>query len=962
MENFEETETDAPAAKGAVVQTAAGFRTIDTTMNVMQSDHGMLVPLTDSGLHYFLAGARANIGMKSGRYLFQVKIIENITPTEEPLAKQRVSRPQSQLRVGFSCGGSNLFLGEGEENVCFDSEGGFTHNRERQTVSPALEAGSVLAVLLNLQFDSENVNTMSLFVDGRRACRPQKLPDSLHGKTLFPTLTFKNMTLQYNFGAPLVPLPFVCRGIGEALKKDVAVVPASVAAKDGKNTVLFPVFLPDEGTFDWLDLFLEEHPQYVELSDRAIVDWAEKSGIVRPGNKDFSQRTSNDKPELGVGLPSLDDGSILRMLQEVAPLQQRDYVHMEVKGNLLQEDREKAMARWSGFKRVATVMCGAPPASFQQHCQGVNLKLKQEASDAEFKTKQAEALKNRQSEKVKKRLEKERAKKVKEQQRKAAEVKRKIEAAKKKREAEAKGEEYVEEEAPMEEEEAEEPEEEAPMDEEPPKVELSPEEMKLPFAKRSIPDLASFALSTSFAKFSLPSKSEGFDEVKFDWQNADKCRETLKHWVQEKKNTTRIEDIKPGEYFTAQYKLWQNALKAWHQKMNTHRVAVGKKANEKKVREIKRNLQRTRVEKAKEAHAQKVEALSVKKAAAIKENSDAEAAKAAKSAGKATKTAAREAKAAERKAAKEAAKKEAEEKGEEVPKEEEAAAEPEDEDDAEENMMEARADQMRQAEEARVAEAEEMLEDESKKMQQEEQAQEKSWAEEDEAADGKKVNFDKLDVFGVEDITDLGNGQPLFSAFTPEDWALMSLRYEITLLCRSFQRDANDADRAGMHVEHLPFYYSKYFKKALNPKFWGVETVPQIVELVKDTVIVTRRGKVVEPQLPEDMESIGVFVMLTEEARRHRVCRVDLGDESAKLKIQIQAVGLGAVPAASSTTPVVQPASAGVAPGQAALIRPHMMGGVLPQRPVAPRAVTAIRPGFGGLRPGMAMIRPLLGR
>jgi len=59
------------------------------------------------------------------------------------------------------------------------------------------------------------------------------------------------------------------------------------------------------------------------------------------------------------------------------------------------------------------------------------------------------------------------------------------------------------------------------------------------------------------------------------------------------------------------------------------------------------------------------------------------------------------------------------------------------------------------------------------------------------------------------------------------------------------------------------------------------------VGLVEDTVRIDPEGKVVEPQLPGELDSFNLFAMLTEECRRERSRRIDLGDASAKLKITI---------------------------------------------------------------------------
>merc|ERR1719162_232726 len=103
----------------------------------------------------------------------------------------------------------------------------------------------------------------------------------MKGKMLFPTLSFKNYTVHYNFGpSPAAPLPFTCKMMSDASMKESEITKIE-APKDGKYEVILPVGLPNEGPFDWLDMFLAKNPKYTELSDRAIIAWAEKSGNTR---------------------------------------------------------------------------------------------------------------------------------------------------------------------------------------------------------------------------------------------------------------------------------------------------------------------------------------------------------------------------------------------------------------------------------------------------------------------------------------------------------------------------------------------------------------------------------------------------------------------------------------------------------------------------------------------------------
>merc|ERR1711912_46721 len=145
---------------------------------------------------------------------------------------------------------------------------------------------------------------------------------------------------------------------------DVQVTKALSLPKDGKSEVIFPVCMPDEGTFDWLDMFIEKNPEYVELSDRKIVEWCVKSGVVKPPAQAW--KDSRDRPEMNFGIPELDNMSVRRLLVGVAPLQPRKYVVMEVKASLVQEERKEMLTKFakSQFKRSAYILVGKPKADF----------------------------------------------------------------------------------------------------------------------------------------------------------------------------------------------------------------------------------------------------------------------------------------------------------------------------------------------------------------------------------------------------------------------------------------------------------------------------------------------------------------------------------------------------------------------------------------------------------------------
>merc|ERR1712113_416009 len=71
-------------------------------------------------------------------------------------------------------------------------------------------------------------------------------------------------------------------------------------------------------------------------------------------------------------------------------------------------------------------------------------------------------------------------------------------------------------------------EEDDEMDEEPPEVVLTEEEQKLWFMPPNLPDLTPHVLSNSFAQFTIPEKSDGFDDVKFEWQKGPESKSYLR--------------------------------------------------------------------------------------------------------------------------------------------------------------------------------------------------------------------------------------------------------------------------------------------------------------------------------------------------------------------------------------------------------------------------------------------------
>jgi len=496
-------------------------------------------------------------------------VLEVLVPAV-PLGRNNPTQPipRQQCRIGFSKGGSSLYLGESADSFCFDADGTFITNKAKNPCAERFARDNVVGVLLNLDPSSPNANTVSLFKDGKRASKPQPIPEALKGEALFPHVSFRNVTMQLNFGPePMTPLPFKCRMIQNAAEADAEVMPAAMPV-EGKYEVVFPIALPDEGTFDWLEDFLLKNPGYVELSDRKIIEWAVNSGLGKP--RTTSLKNCNDKPDVTFGIQAIDELTPRKLLQLVASLMPRNYVVMEVKSNLIKAERQVSLARFNfpHFKKTAAIIVGEPSDSFKAKVHSIILAEKQEKLDAEWKIQQAEKERKKQIELKQKQLAEQRAKF--EAQRKAME-----EAAKAKEKAEA-GEDEGKEEVDAKEEVKEEVKEEKPEEkedvemkeepEEPPKAQLDEEEQKLWFLPKPTTDMVSSVFNSTFADFSLPSVDEDFNEIRYEWASEVTAIEYMRSWMQAKKITTRIEDLVPSEWFLSRTMEWQRLSQEWQGK------------------------------------------------------------------------------------------------------------------------------------------------------------------------------------------------------------------------------------------------------------------------------------------------------------------------------------------------------------------------------------------------------------
>jgi len=119
---------------------------------------------------------------------------------------------------------------------------------------------------------------------------------------------------------------------------------------------------------------------------------------------------------------------------------------------------------------------------------------------------------------------------------------------------------------------------------EPPKVQLTDEDKKIKFRTTATKDLAETVFNTAFKNFSMPTKDEGFDAIRYEWNKEAECETYVKQFILAKKQTTRVEDIKPSQWFSAKKQQWEKAVKEFKGELTKFQQGIQKKEQAKRAK------------------------------------------------------------------------------------------------------------------------------------------------------------------------------------------------------------------------------------------------------------------------------------------------------------------------------------------------------------------------------------------
>jgi len=100
------------------------------------------------------------------------------------------------------------------------------------------------------------------------------------------------------------------------------------------------------------------------------------------------------------------------------------------------------------------------------------------------------------------------------------------------------------------------------------------------FMKTPLPDISAKVLDKCYGEFGLPTKTEGFDEIKYEWQKEKASTEYLRNWVLERKRTSRIDTLQPSEWFKTKHAEFTKKIGEWQAKQKTVKATSKKKTED----------------------------------------------------------------------------------------------------------------------------------------------------------------------------------------------------------------------------------------------------------------------------------------------------------------------------------------------------------------------------------------------
>ncbi|KAG0494542.1 hypothetical protein HPP92_005536 [Vanilla planifolia] len=251
--------------------------------------------LHEQGFAYCWSGARANVGIRAGKYCFGCKIVSEqvVDMVDTPPDQQHLSR------VGISRGDDSVgSLGETFHSFGFGGTGKFSCAGKFSEYGEKFGVGDVIVCAVDL--DKKPLATVGFSRNGKWLGIAKEFNASSNGlgiintpvkalpweSALFPHVLLKNVVIQVQFS------------MKDGLAPEEGYKPWSSAIEDG-NAIFGPTFsrmeecevlmmvgLPASGKTTWAEKWLKEHTEkrYLLLGTNLALDQMKVPGLLRKRN------------------------------------------------------------------------------------------------------------------------------------------------------------------------------------------------------------------------------------------------------------------------------------------------------------------------------------------------------------------------------------------------------------------------------------------------------------------------------------------------------------------------------------------------------------------------------------------------------------------------------------------------------------------------------------------------------
>jgi len=298
-----------------------------------------LQTLTLESFAFLWASARATYGVKTGKVHFECKISEEHSVRHMPHSTQH----RHPVRVGWSDSNTSILIGESEMSFALCSTGKAVTDETSKDFGSGYKEGDVVGCYLDLT--NEETVTVTYTKNGESlgaAFTEEK--SKFEGKTMFPHISCRNVTVEFNFGQkeePYFPHPEELNDyqfIGSIpVEERVRGLVGPTAKKD--CDVLMLCGLPGCGKSYYASKLCEENPEkfYNVLGAKSIMSNMTVTGL--PGMKrDVKLSHANN---------------CLTRIFQIACRKKRHYIIDQT--NVFASARRK-MRSFEGFNRKAIVI------------------------------------------------------------------------------------------------------------------------------------------------------------------------------------------------------------------------------------------------------------------------------------------------------------------------------------------------------------------------------------------------------------------------------------------------------------------------------------------------------------------------------------------------------------------------------------------------------------------------------